>query len=239
MPVFLALTHSNTKSFCTLCNSGVRYGAGKNSGQIPTPYRAQYCMSLSLTARRSQELPVPHHIRQPEISDLEVVVLVQEQVLRFQVAVVSQSRNVGARSGAGKSRVRYQRLTGKGESTDVGDGEGWPTGDRSPDAKGCESKKVWLVAGPLASRPDTQCRKAHSTNTVQNCRCRAKSVVPVYYVVEVAVLHCGDDLLEQTLRLLCCRPPFGHDVVEQLSVRRVLLQQQAAYACTRQQGRSV
>lgn len=33
-------------------------------------------VSLSLTARRPQKLPIPHHIRQPKVGDLEVVVLI-------------------------------------------------------------------------------------------------------------------------------------------------------------------
>lgn len=48
-------------------------------------------MSVLLTAGCPQELSVPHHIRQAEISDLQVVVLVKQQILRLEIAVNSQS----------------------------------------------------------------------------------------------------------------------------------------------------
>ena len=50
-----------------------------------------------------------------------------------------------------------------------------------------------------------------------------RPLLPVYDIVEVAVFHRRDDLLEEPLRLLGRRPPFGHDVIEQLSVRGILL----------------
>lgn len=48
-------------------------------------------------------------------------------------------------------------------------------------------------------------------------------VLPVNDIVKVAVLHGRNDLLEQPLRLLGGWPSLRHDVVEQLSVRRILL----------------
>lgn len=47
--------------------------------------------------------------------------------------------------------------------------------------------------------------------------------LPMNDMVVVTVLHRCNDLLEQTLRLLRGWSTFGHDVIEQLPVRRILL----------------